>query len=290
MAEAKSTLTLAVKLSASDGQKFEFPAGSELPQRQDIIITPTSRGEVSWALELFDGSGRIWGRPYTLLAGGATLNAQDQVLCSAILHQSQLLFLDCIVEGRQEGYRFDPTSLQASPIAGRPQLDAGKSLFERHFAQTGTVTPGTVRMITLCPGCGKEFKFRSLNAGINEVFYYYCDSCPNIVSIALSNDLVYEHRNKLAKVIFPPVNAGEFTTDDIAANLDLHNELTSLLRPCPCAGGFALFNPPTCPHCGATYVDFRQDILRRMNEYYMLQVDGAEIFSDHWIDFERDAD
>lgn len=284
MSDNQNELKLSVKLTVSDGQVLEFPAGTKLTTRKDMTIKPTAKGEVAWALELCDQAGRIWGRPFTLLVDGELLVEDDQVLSAVILHESGFLLLDCIVEEREEGYRFDPTSLEPKPTQGRPNLDAGLSLFERGFAQPGTITPGNIRMITLCGGCSEEFKFRTYHAGFSDIFYYYCDSCPNVVSVSHNEDLVYEKMKKINKVITPPARYDDFTTDEVAENVDLHNEITSLLRPCPCGGSFALFNPPTCPHCGTPYIDFREDIFRKINEYYLMHVQGAESLHSHWVE------
>ncbi len=190
-------------------------------------------------------------------------------------------------------YRFDSSQIPSEKNDVVIEVQKGATVFERGFVTSGRVTPGNNRFISSCDFCGKFFMFRMFHVGFSDVDYYYCDRCTNYLAVSLFDQKYDRLLDKLsAKRISPFSQPYDFSDYDIQLNLENYQLIEDHFVPCTCGGQFKYLANCLCPYCKSPYVDFFNDIFRKADHYYVVEmvVPKAESFygEKYWKDYEED--
>ncbi|MFX1466819.1 MAG: hypothetical protein ACFFA5_10135 [Promethearchaeota archaeon] len=170
-------------------------------------------------------------------------------------------------------YRFDRFQIPSEKNDTVIEVETGATVFERGFVISGIVTPGNNRFISSCDFCGKFFMFRMFHVGFSDVDYYYCDRCTNYLAVSIYDQKYNRLLDKLsAKRISPFSQPNEFSDYDIQLNLDNYQLIEDHFVSCTCGGHFRYLANCLCPYCKSPYVNFFNDIFRKADHYYVVEM------------------
>ena len=190
-------------------------------------------------------------------------------------------------------YRFDLFQIPSEKNDTVIEIEKGATVFERGFVTSGRVTPGNNRFISSCDFCGKFFMFQMFHVGFSDVDYYYCDRCTNYLAVSIFDPKYDKLLDKLSVNRIEPFSQPyQFSDYDIQLNLENYQLIEDHFVPCTCGGQFKYLANCLCPYCKSPYVDFFNDIFRKANHYYVVElvVPKAESFygEKYWKDYEED--
>ncbi len=190
-------------------------------------------------------------------------------------------------------YRFDRFQIPSEKNDPVIEVEKGATVFERGFVISGRVTPGNNRFISSCDFCGKFFMFQMFHVGFSDVDYYYCDRCTNYLAVSIYDQKYNRLLDKLsAKRISPFSQPYEFSDYDIQLNLENYQLIEDHFVSCTCGGHFRYLANCLCPYCKSPYVDFFNDIFRKADQYYVVDmvVPKCESFygEKYWNDYKED--
>jgi hypothetical protein len=153
------------------------------------------------------------------------------------------------------------------------EIQQGATVFERGFVVSGRVTPGNTRIISTCESCGKSFLYRMYHVGFSDVDYYYCDSCTNYLAVSLWDEKYKQLQDKLTvKRIEPFSQPYNFSDYEIQLNLENYKLIEDQFISCTCGGRFRFLANCLCPFCKVPYIDFFNDLFRKADHYYVVEM------------------
>ncbi len=170
-------------------------------------------------------------------------------------------------------YRFDSFQIPSEKNDIVIEVQKGATVFERGFVMSGRVTPSYNRFISQCDSCGKFFMFQMFHVGFSDVDYYYCDRCTNYLAVSLFDQKYNRLLDTLSvKRISPFSQPYEFSDYEIQLNLENYQLIEDQFVPCTCGGQFKYLANCLCPYCKSPYVDFFNDIFRKADHYYVVDM------------------
>lgn len=267
-----------LKLLASDGAALEVPAGTALPaERKTTHRTSFSSNE--WAIEISyrTASGAPHERRLPLLPWDRSSPAGREAAISVWVSPLRVAFVEVGLDGK-ELYRFDPIPLRDD--AGRvavAEATPGATIVERGFASAAQPAPGNLRIVTRCDACSRPFCMRVHHAGHAGVDFFYCEKCPSVTSVPLTDPRSIGFwkgiETKRLDLLDDPHSTPRQAVDD---NLTVYKAFENALAPCRCGGRKTFLANLHCPHCAASYIDFGGDIWKRLSEVYVCHVSGFD--------------
>lgn len=267
-----------LKVRSTDGAAMEIVAGTPLSaertakHRSAFDIT-------SWSLqvEYRTASGAPHERTLPLLLWDKSSPAGRELTISVWVSPHRAAFVEIGVDGK-ELYRFDPIPLRDA--AGNVAVSAapsGATVVERGFASASKAPPANVRIVSACDACSKSFSMRILHAGHVASDFFYCEKCPGVTSVALtdprSTGFWKGIETKRLDLLDDPKSTPENVVKD---NLTVYSAFEAALAPCRCGGAKRFLANLRCPHCAAPYIDFGGDLWKRLSEVYVCHVAGHD--------------
>lgn len=170
-------------------------------------------------------------------------------------------------------YQFDRVQIPSKNNKELIGLQQGATVFERGFVRPGVVTPGNTRIISTCESCGKSFLFRMYHVGFSEVDYYYCECCTNYLAVSLWDKKYNQLLDKLQVKRISTFSAPcEFSEEEIRLNLENYKLIEDQFISCACGGRFRYLANCLCPFCKTPYIDFFNDLFRKVDHYYVVEM------------------
>ena len=170
-------------------------------------------------------------------------------------------------------YQFDRVQIPSKNNKEVIEIQQGATVFERGFVVSGRVTPGNTRIISTCDSCGKSFLFRMYHVGFSEVDYYYCNRCTNYLAVSLMDRKYNQLLEKLlVKRVATFSPRYEFSDEEIRLNLENYEMIEQQFIPCSCGGRFEYLANCLCPYCNTPYIDFFNDLFRKADHYYVVEM------------------
>lgn len=267
-----------LRLTSADGVALEVAAGTPLPsERTAKHRTAFSSGEWSLELSYRTASGAPHERRLPLMPWDGTPASGRDLMISVWVSPLRVAFVEIGVDGK-ELYRFDPIALRDD--AGRlgvSESTPGATIVERGFASAAQAPPGNLRIATRCDVCAKAFSMRVHHAGYAGVDFFYCEKCPSVSSVPLSDPRSAGFwkgiESKRLDLVDDPASTPPAVVND---NLTVYRAFEEALAPCGCGGRKRFLADLRCPHCAATYVAFRGDLWRRLSEVYVCHIAGHD--------------
>lgn len=170
-------------------------------------------------------------------------------------------------------YQFDRVQIPSKHNKEVIELQQGATVFERGFVESGYVTPGNTRIVSTCDSCGISFLYRMYHVGFAEVDYYYCDNCTNYLAVSLWDKKYNQLLDKLSvKRISTFSQPYDFSDYEIQLNIENYKLIEDKFIPCTCGGRFKYLANCLCPYCKAPYIDFFNDLFRKADHYYVVEI------------------
>lgn len=267
-----------LRLTSADGVALEVAAGTELPTERSTTHRTTFSAD-AWSLELAyrTASGAPHERRFPLLPWDGSSPAGRELKISVWVSPLRVAFVEIGLDGK-EVYRCDPVPLRDG--SGRVAVgdpEPGGTIVERGFASAAQAPPGNLRIVTRCDACSKPFAMRVHHAGHAGVDFFYCEKCPSVTSIPLTDPRSVGFwkgiESKRLDLVDDPATTPANVVDD---NRTVYRAFEEALAPCRCGGRKRFLADLRCPHCAASYVAFRNDLWRRLSEVYVCHVSGSE--------------
>lgn len=268
-----------LRLTSADGFALEVSAGTALPaERAATHRTPFSAD--GWSLELAyrTASGAPHERRLPLLPWDGSSAAGRQAAVSLWVSPLRVAFVEAALDGGREVYRFDPVALRDD--AGRlavSEAPPGATVVERGFASAAQAPPGNLRIVTRCESCSRPFAMRVLHAGHAGVDFFYCEKCPSVTSVPLSDPRSIGFwkgiESKRLDLVDEPASTPASVVED---NRTVYRAFEEALAPCRCGGRKRFLADLRCPHCAVPYIRFHGDLWRRLSEVYVCHIAGCD--------------
>lgn len=265
-----------LKLNSVDGVALEVAAGTPLPADRSTKHR-TAFKSADWSLELSyrTANGAPHERRLPLMPWDGSSPAGRDVTVSLWVSQLRVAFVEVGLDGK-ELYTFDRVALRDDAGRVGPEPKPGGTIVERGFASTAQA-PGNLRVVTSCDACAKPFTMRVVHAGHAGVDFFYCEKCPNVTSIPLTDPRSAGFwkgiESKRLDLVDDPVSTRPEIVKD---NLTVYAAFEAALAPCACGGRKRFLADLRCPHCAATYTAFGGDLWRRLSEVYVCHVAGHD--------------
>ena len=299
-----SLLPGTLRVNSSDGAALEVAAGTTLPAERAMkhrtVFTAST-----WSLELAyrTASGAPHERRLELLPWDGSSPAGREIAINLWVSPLRVAFVEIGLDGTgergaeppagsareaerrpsayRELYRFDPVALRDD--GGRlavTESHVGATIVERGFASAAQSPPGNLRIVARCDACSKAFPMRVHHAGHAGVDFFYCEKCPSVTSVPLTDPRSVGFwkgiESKRLDLVDDPASTPARAVED---NLTVYRAFEEALAPCRCGGRKRFLADLKCPHCAASYVSFRNDLWRRLSEVYVCHVAGHEYVS-----------
>src|SRR5688500_16914566 len=266
-----------LKLRSADGAALEIAAGTPLPAERTVKHR-TAFDLSAWSLsaEYRTASGAPHERTLPLLRWDKSAPAGRDLAISAWVSPHRAAFVEIGVDGK-ELYRFDPIALRdaAGNVAVSPAPN-GATVVERGFASGSQPPPANVRIVTSCETCSKSFSMRILHSGHVASDFFYCEKCPSVTSIPLSDPRSAGFWKGIETKRLDLLDEPSQTPPEVVKdNLTVYAAFEAALAPCLCGGKKRFLANLRCPHCAAAYTDFGGDLWKRLSEVYLCHVSGA---------------
>lgn len=268
-----------LRLRSADGAALEIPAGTPLPAERTLKHrTAFTAKEWSLELEYRTSDGAPHERRLPLLPWDGTPPAGRDLIVSAWVSPHRAAFVEIGVDGK-ELYRFDPIPLRdGGGTVAVAAAEPGSTVVERGFASAAQPPPPNLRIVTACDHCSRFFSMRVYHAGRAGLDFFYCEQCPSVTAIPLSDPRSAGYwkgiETRRLDVVDDPKSTDERT---IADNKTVYAAFESALAACGRCGGAKRFLANLkCPHCAKPWTDFKGDLWRRLEEMYVCHVSGFE--------------
>ena len=177
-----------LRLRSADGVSLEFAAGTPLPaERSTKHRSAFDTKDWSLELEYRTADGAPHERRLPLLPWDRSSPAGRDLIISGWVSPHRAAFIEIGLDGK-ELYRFDPVPLRDGAghvaVAGAPR---GATIVERGFASASQAPPANLRIVSTCEGCSNAFSMRVIHAGLAGVDFFYCEKCPSVTSVPLTD-------------------------------------------------------------------------------------------------------
>ena len=268
-----------LRLVSADGLALEVAAGTALPVRRHAVHR-TAFESKSWSIELSyrTAEGAPHERRLPLLTWDGASPAGRELAISVWVSPHRAAFVEVELDGGRELYRFEPVPLRDA--SGRVAVAAaapGATVVERGFASAATAPPPNLRIVTTCDACSKPFSMRVTHAGLAGLDVFYCDRCPNVTSVPLTDPRSIGFwkgiESRRLDLTDDPKGVPARAVED---NLTVYAAFERALAPCGCGGAKRFLADLRCPHCRASHTSFKGDLWTRLSEVYLCHVSGAE--------------
>lgn len=267
-----------LRVTSADGVGLEVAAGTPLPAERKATHR-SSFTAAEWSLQLTyrTAEGAPHERRLPLLLWDRSSPAGRELAISVWVSPHRAAFVEVGVDGK-ELYRFEPVPLRdASGHVAVAAAPPGATIVERGFASGSQPPPPNLRIVTACDACSKPFSMRVQHAGHAEVDFFYCERCPGVTAIPLSDRRSAGFWKGIESPRLDVASDARAVPETVVAdNRTVYAAFEAALAPCACGGAKRFLSNLRCPHCRETYTDFKGDLWTRLSEVYLCHVSGAE--------------